>query len=888
MDADRKSRNRKSIFSKRGSVLETKGEDIEQKYAAAIKEYNYSEKEIEDLLQKKTVEEKKEFLKDSKNVSISAPNIRKALNKPITNASKSDKVLSSLMVLTESVNGKWVTNFGEQGVKGVFKHLSYAQQQNLPTKALYCIKIIQNLLNFRKIFNLIISNDEYLKSLCKTMDLIHTRLIDITAVTLAALCTFDHRKVLEAITKTEHEDPVERFYFVIAAIKFADSGGITSVLKLINAILNTDDLYYRVTIRNELNNLKFKSAIESKIKESFEAKEQYINYIDSEKEDNNLYYGRKEHFKKIIVSEKLLFEYIVESLENSGAACKFKSILQHIFMMIATGKNILTYLGLIEIIVGEITSSNPENFDPKYSLISEDINQLIQSFDYKEKFEKTKGINIALAKHVNHLESKIRKLKSVPGKESQKNISLAISLAVPQSRFDTIDKNLKMTGLEQTIQKPGLDEPDAPARGNIQSDQEIPPSGPGIPPTCPEILSSGPGTPSPGPAIPLPAPGMPPPAPGMAPPCPGVPPSAPGFPPPAPGMAPPGPGIPPPGPGMPPPGPGIPPPAPGMPPPCPGMPPPAPGIPPPGPGMPPPCPWMPPPAPGIPPPGPGMPPPAPGIPPPGPGMPPPAPGMAPPSPRMPPPAPGMAPPGPRMPPLAPGMAPPGPGMPPSPGRGIPGAPPGLALGPPGRRAMAQNRQHNLPKKVEHKTSKPMKKIGWSKLPNRRINQASIWIKMNEEELFDDKLLSDVEGTFSQPDKKETKEVIKNVKKGPSFHVIDAKLGQNIGILLNSSKLKPLQAASFIREFSDRIDLSFIETLSKTLPEDSMMQQLKTLSAPDEDCHGSEIFCREVSRIKFLTTKMQDFIFIKKYPEMYGVTKSVFDLTKNAANAIKLS
>ena len=107
-----------------------------------------------------------------------------------------------------------------------------------------------------------------------------------------------------------------------------------------------------------------------------------------------------------------------------------------------------------------------------------------------------------------------------------------------------------------------------------------------------------------------------------------------------------------------------------------------------------------------------------------------------------------------LPPQVPGLGPlpppppPGLGPPPSPpmSGGLP-APPSLQgiLGP---LASEPKKILPIPKKDYH-LSKPVKKIPWSKIPNRRIGKDSFWVKANSKyKLFEEKLLEEIVLEFS--------------------------------------------------------------------------------------------------------------------------------------------
>ncbi|GAB1604558.1 protein diaphanous homolog 2-like isoform X1, partial [Argonauta hians] len=171
---------------------------------------------------------------------------------------------------------------------------------------------------------------------------------------------------------------------------------------------------------------------------------------------------------------------------------------------------------------------------------------------------------------------------------------------------------------------------------------------------------------------------------------------------------------------------------------------PAPPIPPPlpGGGVPPP-----PPLPGgrVPPP-----PPLPGggVPPPPP-PPPPLPGTMPRAPPPPPPLPGTMPRAPPPPPPLPGSVPRAPPPPPGMGR-VPPPPPGMGgIPPPPRFSSAPPvKEKTLPHRKKYTFDMKIKRINWTKVNERNVDENSFWAKVNEDKFANDRLLNEIKSKFS--------------------------------------------------------------------------------------------------------------------------------------------
>ena len=254
----------------------------------------------------------------------------------------------------------------------------------------------------------------------------------------------------------------------------------------------------------------------------------------------------------------------------------------------------------------------------------------------------------------------------------------------------------------------------------------------------------------------------------------------------------------------------------------------------------------PPPMPGMggppPPPMPGMggppPPPMPGMggaprPPPMPGMggppPPPMPGMGP---RLPPPMPGMGPP---PPPMMGGFRPPGPAVP-------------------------EPLPYGLKPKKKWDTDGPMKRANWKAIIPYKMSEKSFWVKVQEDKLASDDILSGLAAKFSSKPIKKEKErdsvdrpttAKKNVI---DLRVLDAKAAQNLSILLGGS-LKHLShdqiKTCLLRCDTSILSPSVLQQLIQYLPPPDQLKRLQEIKQRGEELSGAESFAATIAEVKRL-------------------------------------
>ncbi|XP_058818209.1 protein diaphanous [Topomyia yanbarensis] len=257
------------------------------------------------------------------------------------------------------------------------------------------------------------------------------------------------------------------------------------------------------------------------------------------------------------------------------------------------------------------------------------------------------------------------------------------------------------------------------------------------------------------------------------------------------------------------------------------------------------------------------------------------PGMGPPPP---PPPPGSGAPPPPPPPMMPGVPrpPPMPGMgggprpPPIPGMGPP-PPPMPGMGMPGFRPMAPMPAplpHGLKPKKKWDTDGPMKRANWKAIIPQKLSEHSFWVKVQEDKLADDEILSGLAMKFSskpmKPVDKDSVDRPPSSKKNVDLRVLDAKTAQNLSILLCGS-LKHLSheqiRTCLLRCDTNILGPSVLQQLIQYIPPPDQLKRLQEVRARGEALAGPEAFAATIGDIKRLGARLQSLCFKQNMPDM---------------------
>ncbi|CAO1423226.1 unnamed protein product [Diamesa tonsa] len=282
-------------------------------------------------------------------------------------------------------------------------------------------------------------------------------------------------------------------------------------------------------------------------------------------------------------------------------------------------------------------------------------------------------------------------------------------------------------------------------------------------------------------------------------------------------------------------------------------------------------------------------------------IPPPPPMMGGPRPPPPPPMPGMGGgPRPPPPPPMPGMG--GPPPPPMPGMGPPPPPmPGMMGGPrPPMMPMMPKVEvlpHGLKAKKKWDTDGPMKRANWKAIVPQKMSEKSFWVKVREEKLASEDILSGLAAKFSSKpvkkmtDKDATDRPVTTKKSVVDLRVLDGKAAQNLSILLGGS-LKHLsydQIKLFLlRCDTSNIDSSIIQQLILYLPPPDQLKKLQELKARGEELSGAEKFAATIADVKRLGARLQSLSFRLNFPDLVQDVKPDIVSATAACDEVKTS
>lgn len=245
----------------------------------------------------------------------------------------------------------------------------------------------------------------------------------------------------------------------------------------------------------------------------------------------------------------------------------------------------------------------------------------------------------------------------------------------------------------------------------------------------------------------------------------------------------------------------------------------------------------------------------------------------------PPPMPGMG--GPPPPPM-PGMRPMGPGMMPPPAPKMPEVLP-----------------YGLKPKKKYDTDGPMKRANWKPIVPQKLNENSFWIRVHEDKLASDDILSGLAAKFSsKPAKKITGE--KDSTDRPSLgtkktvvdlRVLDAKAAQNLSILLGGS-LKHLSYEQIkiylLRCDMSMLDSNIVQQLIQYLPPPDQLKRLQEIKTAGEELSGAEKFAATVAEIKRLGARLQSLSFRLNFTDLVSDVKPDIVAATAACQEIKTS
>ena len=112
------------------------------------------------------------------------------------------------------------------------------------------------------------------------------------------------------------------------------------------------------------------------------------------------------------------------------------------------------------------------------------------------------------------------------------------------------------------------------------------------------------------------------------------------------------------------------------------------------------------------------------------------------------------------------------------------------------------------------------------------------------------------------------------KKGKSLRFIDEKQAQGLSIMLRAMKGSTSEISSWLIQCNmDKLH-EHLETLSKNLPDDKILQDYGTISSSYNELDSCEQFLVEMSKIKGLRKRIESLMYKQKFPDQLEATKKV--------------
>lgn len=235
--------------------------------------------------------------------------------------------------------------------------------------------------------------------------------------------------------------------------------------------------------------------------------------------------------------------------------------------------------------------------------------------------------------------------------------------------------------------------------------------------------------------------------------------------------------------------------------------------------------------------------------------------------------------GPPRPPPMPGMG--GPPPPPMPGMGPP-PPPMMSgmMGPPAPK-MPEALPHGLKPKKKWEVGGPMKRANWKAIIPYKMSEKSFWVRVHEDKLASEDILSGLASKFSsKPIKKalekDSTDRPTTIKKSVvDLRVLDSKAAQNLLILLGGS-LKQLSHEQIkiylLRCDMSALDGSVIQQLIQYLPPPDQLKKLQELRASGEELSGAEKFAATIAEVKRLGARLQSLSFRLNFTDLVSDVK----------------
>lgn len=205
--------------------------------------------------------------------------------------------------------------------------------------------------------------------------------------------------------------------------------------------------------------------------------------------------------------------------------------------------------------------------------------------------------------------------------------------------------------------------------------------------------------------------------------------------------------------------------------------------------------------------------------------------------------------------------------------------PGMMMGPPPPK-LPEALPHGLKPKKKWDVDGPMKRANWKAIIPHKMSEKSFWVRVHEDKLASEDILSGLASKFSSKPMKKIAE--KDATDRPTakksvldLRVLDGKAAQNLSILLGGS-LKHLSYEQIkvylLRCDMSALDASIIQQLIQYLPPPDQLKKLQELKAAGEELSGAEKFAATIADVKRLNARLQSLSFRLNFPDLVSDVK----------------
>ncbi|KAK6645426.1 hypothetical protein RUM43_001703 [Polyplax serrata] len=333
------------------TILNTMDENkINEKFEEMLQDMNLSEERKQPLREMPIMNKRKLLISHWKN-SIQQDNKSKFdkpsdyisfLSTPDLSLNKRYSCVESLRIALTNNPLTWVQEFVTEGLQlllGVLNecYLNDPRHEKVQYECLRCLRaIMNNTIGIKKVFR----EKGAMTVLARSLDITKPKVMFEVVQVLAATCFIPpdgHDKVVEAITMSAEIKGKERFQPVVQGLLAKNNENLrVACLTLINAIVTqTDDLEYRLHLRNEIMRAGLYDILEDLEKDAPEDLIVQINVFNEHKEND--YAEWVEKFDSTVRLEfddvNECFEMLKNMVMESPAEPYFLSILQHLLFI---------------------------------------------------------------------------------------------------------------------------------------------------------------------------------------------------------------------------------------------------------------------------------------------------------------------------------------------------------------------------------------------------------------------------------------------------------------------------------------------------------------------------------------------------------------------------